>query len=108
MSRMVTSVNLKGLAEIIRPAGRTAGHRIDAPRPSAKFVLDRSTSSAFQPGMRTISITRLKNFAMEKLPQQSAFREVLLSEKDEISSADFLARLPVWLALLRQGQERRD
>jgi len=52
-----------------------------------------------------LDMKRLKRFATERLGRHSALREVLLGEKDEISPADFLARLPLWLALLRHSDE---
>ena len=52
-----------------------------------------------------VNIVRLKNFAAEKLSRQSALREVLLREDDHISSTDFVARLPIWLALLGRKEE---
>ena len=48
-----------------------------------------------------INIRRLKNFAFEKLPRNWALREILLSEKDELDSQTFIARLPIWLKLCR-------
>jgi len=47
----------------------------------------------------------LKWFATEKLNRHSVLQDVLLQEKDEISAADFLARLPIWLTLLRRTDE---
>ena len=48
-----------------------------------------------------LDLTKLKAIAME-LPQDSAFREILLSENDTIDIATFLSRLPLWLQLLRR------
>jgi hypothetical protein len=47
-----------------------------------------------------VSILGLKKFAAEKLNPQSALRNVLLAERDEIVAIDFLSRIPVWLILL--------
>jgi len=52
-----------------------------------------------------LDMKRLKQFATERLGRHSPLQEVLLGEKDEISAADFLARLPVWLTLLRRSDE---
>ena len=52
-----------------------------------------------------VCISRLKTFAGESLPAGSPLREVLLSEKDNLSVGEFLAKIGVWLRLLnwRQG-----
>jgi hypothetical protein len=56
--------------------------------------------------MKAVNITRLKSFVIQRLSPLSPLREVLLQEKDEIPPSDFLARLSVWLALLRHEEER--
>ncbi|MCJ7505546.1 hypothetical protein MUP05_03620 [Candidatus Bathyarchaeota archaeon] len=43
----------------------------------------------------------LRKLALEKLRKRSALREVLLQERNDISAAEYMARIPVWLALLR-------
>ena len=58
-----------------------------------------------QPVTRPVDITRLRNFAAEKLPHESPLRDILLQEKDQIPAAEFLAKLQVWLALLRRREE---
>jgi len=54
-----------------------------------------------------VNIQKLKEFALEKLPKNSALREVLISEEDKLDITIFLARLPVWLKLSRflKGEE---
>jgi len=46
-----------------------------------------------------VNIQKLKKFALEKLPKNSALREVLISEEDKLDITVFLARLPLWLKL---------
>ncbi|HEV2226404.1 MAG TPA: hypothetical protein VGR56_06320 [Nitrososphaerales archaeon] len=41
-----------------------------------------------------------------RLPPESALRYVLMLEKEEISASDFLARLPLYLALADKTLER--
>lgn len=53
----------------------------------------------------SVNILRLKQFAAERLGHRSALREVLLQEKDEVAPVEFLAKLQVWLALLRHKEE---
>jgi len=49
----------------------------------------------------TIRIRKLKEFAFNHLPKDSMLRDIILSEEDEISVSTFLARLPIWLKLLK-------
>jgi hypothetical protein len=49
-----------------------------------------------------LNMILLKRFAAANLNRRSALREVLLQEKDQIPAGEFLARLPVYLALLRR------
>lgn len=58
-----------------------------------------------QLGTKELDITRLRNFVAAKLPPQSVLRDLLLMEKDRIPTGEFLARLPVYLALLRREEE---
>jgi hypothetical protein len=50
-----------------------------------------------------VNLSGLKKFACG-LSHQSALRTVLLSERDELSPSEFLAKLEVWLALLRHEE----
>ena len=52
-----------------------------------------------------VCISRLKTFVGESFPAGSPLREVLLSDKDQLSVGEFLAKIGVWLRLLnwRQG-----
>ncbi|MEM3488931.1 MAG: hypothetical protein QXO75_04650 [Nitrososphaerota archaeon] len=50
---------------------------------------------------RVVNIRALKDFVAEKLPSGTPLREVLLMEKDEIEVHDFLAKLEIWLKLLK-------
>jgi hypothetical protein len=54
-----------------------------------------------------VDMTRLKAFAMEKLPQDWPLREILLSESNDLDISTFLARLPVYLKLARLNQGGR-
>jgi hypothetical protein len=78
-------------------------HRSDIGLVSRPSFSSKGNSQTF-----TLNLTPLKNFAAEKLGRHSALRilrDVILEEKDAIGPAEFLARLPVWLALLRRAQE---
>ena len=48
-----------------------------------------------------IHVQRLKEFAFDKLPKDSALREILLAESEELDALTFLARLPIWLRLMK-------
>jgi hypothetical protein len=52
----------------------------------------------------SVNLRSLKRFAVEYLPAGSPLREVLVTEEDEISAIDFLAKARVWLTLLRITQ----
>ncbi len=47
-----------------------------------------------------IDIRRLKRYAVENLPNYSRLRIVLLSERDQLTAMDFLAKMDVWMMLL--------
>lgn len=53
-----------------------------------------------------IDIGRLKGFAVERLPSGSRLRSVLLSERDQLTVNDFLAKMDVWVTLI--NLEMRD
>jgi hypothetical protein len=53
-----------------------------------------------QKGLK-VRITRLKDFAVDSLPRDSRLREVILNERDELDAAEFVAKIDVWLKLLR-------
>lgn len=44
-----------------------------------------------------INIRRLKDFASTKIPRGWILREVILSERDELDAADFVAKVEIWL-----------
>lgn len=48
-----------------------------------------------------ISIRKLKDFAFTQLPRDSALREILLSEDDELDRITFIERMNVWLRLCK-------
>lgn len=50
---------------------------------------------------RVVNIRRLKDFALEKLKSNSPLRDVILSEPDQLTASDFLAKLHIWLRLLK-------
>jgi len=47
---------------------------------------------------KTVDVRRLKDFASQ-LPKDSALRELLLTERDELEVCDFLSKMSVWLRL---------
>jgi len=48
-----------------------------------------------------VRITRLKDFAVNYLPKDSRLREVILNERDELDVNEFVAKIDVWLKLLK-------
>jgi len=55
--------------------------------------------------VRIVCISGLKMYAAENLSIGSPLREILLSEKDNLSVKEFLAKMSVWLRLFdwKQG-----
>jgi len=51
-----------------------------------------------------VNIKKLKDFAYKSLPENWPLREILLSDNEEIDVQTLLARLPIWLKLLRMGE----
>jgi len=51
-----------------------------------------------------VELKCLKRFVVENLPRDSPLR-VLLEEKDLVPTTEFLAKMQVWLALLRHGEK---
>ncbi len=49
----------------------------------------------------TISIRPLKVFVAEKLPESHVLREIVVCEPDVLAIESFLAKVPIWLMLLR-------
>jgi len=56
--------------------------------------------------MAKINIQRLKDFAFSEIPKDWPLREILITESEEVDVSTFLARLPVWLKLLRMERGR--
>ena len=54
---------------------------------------------------KKVSLTSLKAFA-ETLPHDWPCREILMAESEELDVSTFLARLPVWLRLIKLGRRR--
>ena len=52
------------------------------------------------PKANKLDVRRLKDFALKALPKDSKLRTLILSEKDEISVEEFLAKVSIWLKLL--------
>ena len=49
----------------------------------------------------TVSLKALKQFALEKLPDDWPLKNVLLADDDEIPARELPSRAKVWLVLLR-------
>jgi len=47
----------------------------------------------------TISISRLKQWVLQKLPRESKLRELILSEKEILTVDEFVSKLETWLLL---------
>lgn len=58
--------------------------------------------------IRNVNLGSLKQFAADNLSHRSALRTILLGERDEVPPVEFLAKLQVWLALLRCEEGRPE
>lgn len=48
-----------------------------------------------------VCVKALKQFALEKLPEDSPLRAVLIAEDDEMAPSEFIGAARTWLTLLR-------
>jgi len=70
------------------------------------YLTDAPPTNENSPRRRVIEIRKLKDFAL-KLPPNSILREILLLEDDELDVHTFLARMPIWLKLIRGLEDGR-
>ena len=49
-----------------------------------------------------LDLVALKKYAQEKLHHASPLRDLLLSEKDRLNVDEFLAKMDLWLRLMRR------
>jgi hypothetical protein len=66
---------------------------------------DEKTLSAHSNAQNRIEIKSLKAFVLAKFPKHSALKNCLLSERDFLTSYEYVAKLETWLNLLRMGSE---
>ena len=57
-------------------------------------------SLTLKPIYRAVNISELKRFAAKRLPINSPLRNVLLSERDQLTAKDFLVKMDIWIRLL--------
>lgn len=48
-----------------------------------------------------VDVRRLKEFAFSNLPEGSKLRDLILGEKEELGVEEFLAKMDLWLKLLK-------
>ena len=53
---------------------------------------------------KVVVIKALKAFALEKFPTDCALRDVLLAERDKLDVNEFLAKMDIWMKLLRRAR----
>ncbi len=51
--------------------------------------------------LRTVDMSKLKAFVENNFPQGSPLQVVFIGEDDLLSAEAFLAKLPIWLKLIR-------
>jgi hypothetical protein len=52
-----------------------------------------------------VDLSRLKHWSRQRLPGGAALQRVILAEKDELPSVDFVSRIPLWLNLVEEANE---
>jgi hypothetical protein len=52
-----------------------------------------------------VRIIRVKDFAARSLPEASILRGLLLEERDELDREEFLAKMDLWLKLLKMDSQ---
>ena len=62
---------------------------------------DKQSTPTSQKPVHGIKITGVKKFAANNLPETSILKRLLLEEKDEMSKGEFIAKMDLWLKLLR-------
>ncbi len=51
---------------------------------------------------RLVSTEGLKQLVLARFPEDHPLREVILAERDVLTSEELLAKMPVWLVLLNR------
>jgi len=51
---------------------------------------------------RPVSTEGLRQLVLARFPEDHPLRDVILAEKDVLTSDEFLAKMPVWLVLLNR------
>jgi hypothetical protein len=76
--------------------GKPLRPKLEVPR-----VLGEQHGRAAPRASPKVRIVKVKEFAARNLPEASALRRLLLEERDEIDREEFLAKMDLWLKLLR-------
>lgn len=74
--------------------------RIETCRRPGDHGMEGSTTSTSR--TRFLDLVALKRYALEKLHPASPLRELLLSEKDRLNVEEFMAKMDLWLRLMRR------
>jgi hypothetical protein len=53
-----------------------------------------------------ISIRSLKELVLKRLPKESILRESILAESDELDPNEYIAKVPLWLVMIRSEPSR--
>jgi hypothetical protein len=95
-----------------KEADPTEGHREMEVRRQARPMLREKTdvgdtsdlvdAAPIKQEYTKVSTSGMRSFVLEKLPKESVLREVILSEKEELTPEEFIAKMEIWLVLLNQ------
>jgi hypothetical protein len=53
---------------------------------------------------KMVNMRSLKQFAFKMLPKELPLRDLLLTEKDELTAQEFIIKLEIWLKLNKKLQ----
>lgn len=65
-------------------------------------TFDQNTALSHLNQRKRVDIKPLKVFALEKLPKNCVLRNVMLTDKELLDVDEFLAKMEIWLKLLRE------
>jgi len=51
---------------------------------------------------RRVNLRELKEFVLINLPKKSLLRDLILSEKEDVTANEFVVKIDMWLKLLRR------
>lgn len=57
--------------------------------------------------MKTVNLSRLREFALKEMPRLQIVGQLIIEEPDTIPAEEFVVNVKMWLRLLRKGYSTR-